>query len=86
MLVANRSADDEDTLHPEDGVAPLPAADAPAPVDTMVLSAAEVDAAVAGQNAPEPPQAGLGRRLLALIVILALIAVIVALVYWGLAR
>ncbi|HEX3807872.1 MAG TPA: Stp1/IreP family PP2C-type Ser/Thr phosphatase [Gaiellaceae bacterium] len=79
------SADDEDTLHPEDHVAPPPAA-AQAPVDTMVLSAAEVNAAIADQNGPEPPQAGIGRRLLALLVILALIAVIVVLVYWGLAR
>ena len=32
------------------------------------------------------PQAGLGRRLLALAVIVALIVVIVVLVWWGLAR
>ena len=76
--------DEEDTLHPEDGIAPPP----PAAVDTMVLSADEVRAAVAAESEPEPevPQAGLGRRLLALLVIFALIAVIVALVWWGLAR
>jgi protein phosphatase len=72
--------DEEDTLHPEDGVAPPPPA-----VDTMVLSADEVRAAATGSE-PEVPQAGLGRRLLALLVILALIAVIVVLVWWGLAR
>jgi len=72
--------DEEDTLHPEDGVQPPPA------VDTMVLSADEVRAAVAAESEPEVPQAGLGRRLLALLVIFALIAVIVALVWWGLAR
>ena len=48
--------------------------------------------AVAGPAAPaemeeaEAPQAGLGRRLLALAVIVALIVVIVVLVWWGLAR
>jgi hypothetical protein len=73
--------DEEDTLHPEDGVAPPP----PGAVDTMIVPAAEIDAA-AEHPAPEPPQAGLGRRLLALLVIIALIAVIVVLVWWGLAR
>ena len=77
--------DDEDTLHPEDGVVPPPPADAPAPADTMVVPAADLQAAIAAQS-PEPPQAGIGRRLLALAVIAALIAVIVALVLWGLAR
>ncbi len=76
--------DDEDTLHPEDGVTPPPAAEA-ASGDTMVVAAADLQAAVAAQS-PEPPQAGIGRRLLALAVIAALIAVIVALVWWGLAR
>ncbi len=79
--------DDEDTLHPEDGVVPPPpaGADTPAPPDTMVVAAADLQAAIAAQS-PEPPQAGIGRRLLALAVIAALIAVIVALVWWGLAR
>ena len=76
--------DDEDTLHPEDGVR-VPAS-IPAPADTMVVSAADVGAASAAHAEPEAPQAGLGRRLLALLVIMALIAVIVALVWWGLAR
>jgi protein phosphatase len=61
------SIDEEDTLHPEDGVAPPPPA----------LSHPEEASA---------PQAGLGRRLLALTVIVALIVVIVVLVWWGLAR
>jgi serine/threonine protein phosphatase PrpC len=76
-------SDEEDTLHPEDGVR---AADVPpSAVDTMVVPAADIQAALAEQKA-STPQAGLGRRLLALIVIVALIAVIVVLVWWGLAR
>jgi PPM family protein phosphatase len=83
---ATRTPDEEDTLHPEDGVLPPPAAnDVPAPMDTMVVPASALG--VPGESpAPEPPQAGLGRRLLALLVIAALIAIIVALVWWGLAR
>ena len=65
-------AEEEDTLHPEDRVAPPPTADKPPePAATEEASA---------------PQAGLGRRLLALTVIVALIVVIVVLVWWGLAR
>jgi PPM family protein phosphatase len=75
--------DDEDTLHPEDGVPAI--TDLPSAVDTMVVSAAEVQSALAAQE-PEAPQAGIGRRLLALVVIMALIALIVVLVWWGLAR
>ena len=80
--------DDEDTLHPEDGIAPPPpaAGAAPAPTDTMVVAAADIDAAIAAQALPESPQAGIGRRLLALAVIMGLLAVIVVLVWWGLAR
>ena len=52
----------------------------------MVMSAAEIQAAVAEQEISSAPQAGLGRRLLALLVIVALIVVIVVLVWWGLAR
>ncbi|HEX4525217.1 MAG TPA: Stp1/IreP family PP2C-type Ser/Thr phosphatase [Gaiellaceae bacterium] len=80
--------DEEDTLHPEDGVAPPPPAtglEAPAPVDTMVVAPAEIEALTA-EGSPEPPQAGIGRRLLALAVIAALVAVIIVLVWWGLAR
>jgi protein phosphatase len=78
--------EEEDTLHPEDGVAPPPPSPA---VDTMVMSAADARAAQIGAGVAESEPAaaaGLGRRLLALVVIIALIAVIVALVVWGLAR
>jgi hypothetical protein len=82
---ATRPPDEEDTLHPEDGVLPPPPSDAPAPMDTMVVPAGTIG--VPGERpAPETPQAGLGRRLLALLVIAALTAIIVALVWWGLAR
>jgi protein phosphatase len=78
--------DEEDTLHPEDGVRPPPPrADAPDPVDTMVVPAEALDAALVARE-PETPQAGILRRLLALVVILALVAIIVVLVWWGLAR
>jgi protein phosphatase len=84
------SPDEEDTLHPEDGVPVI--TDIPSAVDTMVVSAAEVETALAErEHEPDVPQAGtreagIGRRLLALIVIMALIALIVVLVWWGLAR
>jgi serine/threonine protein phosphatase PrpC len=79
--------DEEDTLHPEDGVAPPPpAGPAPTAVDTMVVPAAEIQAALAAHEEQQAPQAGIGRRLLALLVILALVAIIVVLVWWGLAR
>jgi len=52
----------------------------------MVVSADDIHAAIAEHETSEAPQAGFGRRLLALLVIIALIAVIVALVWWGLAR
>ena len=77
--------EDEDTLHPEDRV------ELPPTADTMVVSAAELHAAL-GPSEPAPPQAGtspqagLARRILALLVIAVLIAVIVVLVWWGLAR
>ncbi|MDX6475394.1 MAG: hypothetical protein QOH95_905, partial [Gaiellaceae bacterium] len=81
--------EEEDTLHPEDGIAPPPSA--PSAVDTMVVPASDIQAAIAAHAVEEDgeqdtPRAGLGRRLLALLVILALIAVIVVLVWWGLAR
>jgi protein phosphatase len=76
--------EEEDTLHPEDGIAPPPPA--PSAVDTMVVPASDIQAAIAAQEAQVVRQAGIGRRLLALLVILALIAVIVVLVWWGLAR
>ncbi|HET7128674.1 MAG TPA: Stp1/IreP family PP2C-type Ser/Thr phosphatase [Gaiellaceae bacterium] len=80
--------DEEDTLHPEDGVPVI--TEAPAAVDTMVVPAAEIQTALAEQEPDVPPagtrEAGIGRRLLALLVIVALIALIVVLVWWGLAR
>jgi len=81
--------EEEDTLHPEDGIAPPPPA--PSAVDTMVVTASDIQVAIAAQAVEESTeqgvrQAGIGRRLLALLVILALIAVIVVLVWWGLAR
>jgi serine/threonine protein phosphatase PrpC len=84
--------EEEDTLHPEDGIAPPPpATSAPSAVDTMVVPASDIQAAITAQAAVEGSgqdvrQAGIGRRLLALLVILALLAVIVVLVWWGLAR
>jgi PPM family protein phosphatase len=77
------SPDDEDTLHPEDGVPVI--SEMPSAVDTMVVPPSEVEAALA-EHEPEVPQAGIGRRLLALLVIVVLIAIIVVLVWWGLAR
>ena len=80
--------DDEDTLHPEDGVLPPP--EAPSPVDTMVVSADEIRSAVAEAEAEAAAEAdqkpSLARRALVLLVILILSALIVVLVVWGLAR
>lgn len=67
-----RRADEEDTLHPEDGVA--------------AITAGEEAAASDQPGEASPPEAGLGRRLLALAVIIVLIVLIVVLVWWGLAR
>ena len=101
--------DEEDTLHPGDGVA-IPAEllaqlepetqvdDGERelrPDDTVVVGVAEIAAAAAAASSPEPapapaaapaPEAGIGRRLLASAVILALVALIVVLTWWGLAR
>jgi PPM family protein phosphatase len=84
--------DDEDTLHPEDNVMlPPEALDGHAPIDdTMVVSAEALaearESAAAVAATPAEPEAGLGRRLLASLVILALVALIVLLAWWGLAR
>jgi PPM family protein phosphatase len=86
--------DEEDTLHPEDGIEPPPQAvedepsHVPAAVDTMVVPASDIHAALAAEETAgsDVPRAGVGRRLLALLVIFALIALIVVLVWWGLAR
>ena len=94
---ATRVPDDEDTLHPEDRLR------IPDQVDTIVVSAADVQAALDegsdGRGAqighvpeqeqePEPPphRAGVGQHLLALLVIVGLSALIVFLVWRGLAR
>jgi protein phosphatase len=85
--------DGADTLHPEgDGVVAAPAAN-----DTMVVPVADIEAAMEDERRDDaevetqPPQAGtheagVGRRLLALLVIAALVAIIVVLVWQGLAR
>jgi serine/threonine protein phosphatase PrpC len=82
------SPDEEDTLHPEDGVPVI--TELPSAVDTMVVSAADVQSAIAAQESEVPQagtrEAGIGRRLLALLVIVALVALILVLVWWGLAR
>jgi len=52
----------------------------------MIVPAADIEAALAEHAGPEAARAGLGRRMLALVVIAALVAIIVALVWWGLAR
>jgi protein phosphatase len=85
------SSDDEDTLHPE-GAGAVPAVG-----DTMVVPVEDIQAAieeerrpdaVAGTQAPQAGtrEAGIGRRLLALLVIAVLVAIIVVLVWQGLAR
>ena len=51
----------------------------------MVVPASDIQAAIAAQE-QDAPQAGIGRHMLALLVILALMAIIVVLVWWGLAR
>jgi PPM family protein phosphatase len=84
--------EEEDTLHPEDNVTlPPEALDGHAPVDdTMVVSAAALaearESAAAVASAPVEPEAGLGRKLLASLVIVALVILIVVLAWWGLAR
>ena len=73
--------EDEDTLHPEDAVAPPPPKE-----DTMVVPVSEIQAAAA--QAPEEDEyvAGPAHKALALLVIAGLIALIIVLVWWGLAR
>jgi serine/threonine protein phosphatase PrpC len=86
-----QSSDDEDTLHPEDGVPviAMPAAEPAAALadgDTTVLSAEAVQAAVAAVPAPEPERLPLARLLISTLLIVALAALIVLLAVWGLAR
>jgi protein phosphatase len=88
VTLPTRDFDEDDTLHPEDHV--QPPRPAPSAVDTMVVSADELetgDTAVApAVPVEEEIEVSLGRRLLVLLVIVALVALIVVLVVWGLAR
>jgi protein phosphatase len=84
MQQAAVQPEDDDTLHPEDGVKPPPAQ--PPRDDTMVVSAAEIAAAAPPPLEDEEYVAGAGHKALALLVIAALIALIIVLVWWGLAR
>ena len=91
------SADEADTLHPE-GAGAVPVVEAPPVDDTMVVPVEEIQAAMEDERRPDgaeagtqPPQAGtreagVGKRLLALLVIAILVAIIVVLVWQGLAR
>jgi len=91
-VVHEVTPEDEDTLHPEDNVTlPPETLDGHAAVDdTIVVSAAALaearESAAAVAAAPTEPEAGLGRRALASLVIVALVALIVLLAWWGLAR
>jgi len=76
--------EDEDTLHPEDAVAPPPPRD-----DTMVVPVSEIAAAQAeayAQAQDDEYVAGPAHKALALLVIAALVVLIIVLVWWGLAR
>ena len=77
------ASEEEDTLHPEDRVAlpPGPWFQA-AEGDTMVASPAEIQNALAAPMEVVP----LGRLFLATLLIIALVALIIALALWGLAR
>jgi PPM family protein phosphatase len=78
--VPPRPKDDEDTLDELDGVRTAG--------DTMVLSATEIQAAVAGEPPPEsPPEPRRQRRgVLAPVLLILLVALIVVLAIWGLTR
>jgi PPM family protein phosphatase len=85
--------DEEDTLHPEDSVPVVQVGDGRSSGDTAVISVEELRSAMAAgapaATAPAPPEepsAPVGRRILAALVILALAALVVLLVVWGLAR
>jgi PPM family protein phosphatase len=79
-----RSSEDEDTLHPEDGVPVVaPPTAGLGDGDTMVMTA---EAAQAAAAAPEPEPLPVGRLLVATLVIVLLATAIVVLAKWGLAR
>jgi protein phosphatase len=77
--------EDEDTLHPEPGA---PFVDG----DTSIVSVEEIRSALAAEAATEAapedeePHAGIGQRILAALLIVALAALIVVLAFKGLAR
>jgi hypothetical protein len=52
----------------------------------MVVPPAEIQSPTVAEPETDAATAGIGRRLLALLVIAVLVAVIVVLVWWGLAR
>jgi serine/threonine protein phosphatase PrpC len=83
---SRNDSDDEDTLHPEDGIPPISAPREPGEHltdgDTTVLSAAAVAAAAAPERAPIPA----ARALVATLLIVVLAVLVVALALWGLAR
>ena len=78
-----RPPEEEDTLHPEP-------ATRLAEGDTSIVSVEEIRSALAAQEeadaGEDEPQASLGQRILAALLILALAALIVVLVVKGLAR
>ena len=84
-----QSADEEDTLHPGDGVPVVSMPAEPAVElgdgDTAVLTAEAVQAAVAAAEA-EPERVPLVRLLVATLVIIVLVGLIFVLAKWGLAR
>jgi protein phosphatase len=82
--------EEEDTLHPEDGIAPPPPA--PSAVDTMVVPAEEVPDVFVEADSPEArelsrrePMTPAGRVRLVL-TMLVLLAIAVVLLVWGLVR
>jgi serine/threonine protein phosphatase PrpC len=84
-LPAALAPEEEDTLHPEDGV-PVIGEDPRDGGDTAIFSADELRAAIAAHEGEAAPAGTRVRKLLAAIVILALAALAVVLVVWGLAR
>ena len=83
------TADDEDTLHPEDGVRlpegwspPAPPIELEPEADTMVLSVADL----ANRLESTQPRRPWGRMFLSSLVIIGLVALILVLALWGLAR
>jgi serine/threonine protein phosphatase PrpC len=85
------SPDEEDTLHPEDGVVlPPEAYDVPGDErrdgDTVIVSAAEMQAAHAAEQAEPKAPFPIFRAIVSTLVIILLAALVVVLAVWGLAR